>query len=361
MPFGDDFNDIDNIIRASAKKCGMEYVRGDLSDKPGSIMPQILHEIERAAVIVADISRLNANVFYELGIAHQIKGPERVVIITQEVGGKEAYDIHQFRQFTYKHNAAGRQALCSKLPELLRKASESSADQEFWNVIKGRLPRTRLIIRDMERLLAKSGKKGLNGTTIRIAAGLSSIAISDNEPSDTKLGDEYRSALIAERNILRKVLLEGARLKAVLNPPRRFTPSMQPERLKVRYQRLIGLFEGRSDITGDTDAAADDVRTFIEQCDFALSPVPMPNVFIIDDLVAYEGMKRGGTGGFEMTHCETSHEGLRELTIQFDQFYDESRCEMKRAYPPDGCLAEQLKEFYKKATSLEKINDERSS
>jgi len=42
----------------------------------------------------------------------------------------------------------------------------------------------------------------------------------------------------------------------------------------------------------------------------------MPNVFIIGETVAYEGMKRGGTGGFEMTHCETSAEGLRELIQQ---------------------------------------------
>src|SRR5213594_962372 len=108
MPFGDGFKNIDKIIRAAAKKCGLEYIRGDLSDKPGSVLPQILHEIERAAVVVADITGHNPNVFYELGIAHQIKGPERVVLITQTVDGKKAYDVHQFRQLVYAHNEPGR-------------------------------------------------------------------------------------------------------------------------------------------------------------------------------------------------------------------------------------------------------------
>lgn len=351
MPFADRFQDIDKIIRDSAKKCGLEYVRGDLTDKPGGIMTQILHEIRGAAVVVADITGHNPNVFYELGIAHQIKGPERVVIITQAVDGKKAYDVHQFRQLVYAHTQEGRTRLRNELPALLRKAMESSADHEFWNVIRGRLPRTRLIVRDLQRLIDSAGAAGLQNTTIRIAAGLSSIAISKNEPIDPTVEREYHDNLIEERDTLRKALLKGARLKAVLNPPRRFTQAMLPERLRVRYERLIGLFEGRSDIRRAPRIAAEDVKA-MRQCEFALSPVPMPNVFIIGEDVAYEGMKRGGAGGFEVTHCETTAEGLRELVQQFDGFFAESRREMLRAHPPDGCLVEQLRNFYQEAMSV---------
>jgi hypothetical protein len=349
MPFSNDFEDIDKIIRVSATKCKMEYIRGDLSDKPGSIMPQIVHEIRRAAVVVADITGHNPNVFYELGIAHQIRGPERVVIITQEVDGKKAYDVHQFRQLIYAQNATGLKKLRKELPELLSKASEASADHEFWNVIRGRMPRTRLLVRDLERLLETAAQKELKNITIRIAAGLSSIAISDNEPRDVGSGLEYRNALLTERNTLRKLLLKGATLKAVLNPPRRFKQSELPERLRVRYERLIGLLEGRSDIRRNPKAAAEDVKA-MGQCQFVLSSVSMPNLFIIGDQIAYEGMKRGNTGGFEMTHCETTGEGLTELIGQFDAFFDESRREMVRAHPPDGRLADQLRHFYREAT-----------
>src|SRR2546430_17675107 len=103
MPFKDGFEEIDRIVGEVAAECGLEYVRGDRRHQPGSILPQILHDIQRAAVVVADITGNNPNVLYELGIAHQIKGPERVVIITQP-SVNSPYDIHEFRQLTYKHN-----------------------------------------------------------------------------------------------------------------------------------------------------------------------------------------------------------------------------------------------------------------
>lgn len=65
MPLGDDFKDIEEIFREAARKCKLQYIRGDLTDKPGSVIPQILHEIKRAAVVVADITGHNPNVFYE--------------------------------------------------------------------------------------------------------------------------------------------------------------------------------------------------------------------------------------------------------------------------------------------------------
>lgn len=351
MPFGREFDDINEIVSRAAKKCGLEYIRGDLCDRPGNILPQIVHEIRRSAVVVADISKHNPNVFYELGIAHQLVGVDRVVIITQEVDGKTAYDVHQFRQLVYTHSKQGRNNLLEELPTRLRKAMEARTDQEFWNVIRGRLPRTRMIVRDLQRLLESAGPKKLKEVTIRVVAGLSSVAISDREPRDNRLGAEYHKALLTERDVLRKVLLRGARLKAILNPPRRFSQSMLPERLRVRFQRLIGLLEGRSDIRRNPKAAAEDVRA-VRRCQFVLSPVPMPNVFIIGQEVAYEGMKRGGSGGFEMTHCETNTEGLRELIHEFEQFFEDSRRDMIRTHPPDGRLIEQLKRFYQEATIL---------
>ena len=353
MPFGDGFEDIDRIIREAALECGLEYVRGDRQQQPGSIMPQIVHNIRQASVVVADITSHNPNVFYELGIAHQIKGPERVVIITQSAE-QSPYDVHEFRQLTYKHNEAGRATLREKLPTYLRAAAETRADQEIWNVVRGRLPRTRLLVRDLSRLADTAGYAGLKNVTIRIVAGLGSLAISNNEPVDPTLEAEYHESLLAERDALRKTLLLGARLKAVLNPPRRFTQAMLPERLRARYERLIGLLRGRSDISNDAQAAADDLVA-ITHCKFTLSPVPMPNLFIIGESVAYEGMKRAGTGGFEMTHCETTADGLREMIRQFDRLFEDSRDEMVRAHPPDGRLAEQLQNFYEEAMGLRRM------
>jgi hypothetical protein len=349
MPFDPSFNDIAEIIRAVASECGLKYVRGDRRNQPGSIMPQILNDIRRAAVVVADISGNNPNVFYELGIAHNIKGPECVVIIKQKNNDeKEAYDVHEYRQILYIHNNEGRAELRRKLPEFVKAAAMSNTNQEIWDVvIRGRIQRTKLIVRDLQRLVDNTGSRDLSNITIRISAGLGSLAISDREPSES-LDKEYKDQLLLERNTLRKALSLGARLKAILNPPRRFAQAMLPIRLRTRYERLIGLLEGRSDITNSPDDEAEDV-TAMKQCDFVLTPISMPNLFIIGDTVAYEGMKRKGAAGFDVTHCETSVDGLHEMISNFDKLYEDSRLEMIRIYPPDGRIVEQLKAFYHEA------------
>jgi len=346
MPFGDGFEDIDRIIGDAATECGLEYIRGDRRQQPGSVVSQIVHDIRSAAVVVADISHANPNVFYELGIAHQLLGPERVVIITQPQD-KPPYDVHEFRQLIYHHNEAGREKLRKELPQCLRAAIETRAEREVWNVIRGRLSRTRLLVRDLTRLV-ESGEEGrLDDVVIRMVAGLGSLAISDHEPIDPAEGLEYKENLIAERDLVREALLHGARLRLVLNPPRRFTKAMLPERLRVRYERLIGLLEGKSDIT-DAGAAQKDLAA-MARCEFALTSVPMPNLIIIGEIVAYEGMKRGGTRGFEMTHCETDKETLKDMIEQFDRLFDQSRTEMQRAGQPDSIVLSQLRDFYQEA------------
>ncbi len=349
MPFDDQFDDISDIVSKAASASGMEYLRSDFDKRSGNIMAQVRHEIQRASVVVADITGHNANVFYELGIAHQIIGPERVVIITQSIDQKKPFDIHQYRQLLYAHSKIGRKKLLSELPGRMREAAEANANREFWNVTRGRLPRTLMIVQSLRRLIDRAGSKVLGGTRIRVVANLSSLAISDHEPLDPKLGREYRQALLAERDTLRRALLRGAQLKAVLNPPRHFTEAQLPDRLSARYSRLIGLLEGRSDIKGNPRAAAADLKA-IERCDFVTSPVPMPNLMIIGNQVAYEGMKRSSAGGFEMTHCETEIDQIEDLIKQFDNFFEESKKEMDRTHRSRGGLLQQLKAFHLEAS-----------
>jgi hypothetical protein len=87
----------------------------------------------------------------------------------------------------------------------------------------------------------------------------------------------------------------------------------------------------------------------MKQCHITHSPVPMPNLFIIGDTVAYEGVKRGGTRSFEITHCETGQRQLQELIEQFETFFDASHEEMCRTYPSKDRLKELFSSFYREA------------
>jgi hypothetical protein len=60
------------IIRPALAECGIAFdvKRGDESAEIGMITDHVIAEILESDLVVADLSFLNANVFYELGIAH---------------------------------------------------------------------------------------------------------------------------------------------------------------------------------------------------------------------------------------------------------------------------------------------------
>ncbi|MEM7275924.1 MAG: hypothetical protein AAF547_22805 [Actinomycetota bacterium] len=58
------------VIGPPLAKRGIRLVRADLDPTPGRISDRIVVGIDDARVVIADVSGLTANVFYELGIAH---------------------------------------------------------------------------------------------------------------------------------------------------------------------------------------------------------------------------------------------------------------------------------------------------
>jgi hypothetical protein len=179
-------------------------------------------------------------------------------------------------------------------------------------------------------------------------AGLGSLAISNLEAPDPELGHEYNDALREERDLLCEALVMGAKLKALLHPPRRFTRRMLDERLKSRYERLIGLLEGRSDFAGDTAHVEADLKA-MKRCEFLVTPVPMPHLFVIGNQVAYEGMKRGGSRGYAMTHCETDLQAVQKIIEDFDMHFAECRELQGNTHAQGNSVAVQLKAFLREA------------
>lgn len=58
------------IIEPSAKKHGYEVIRGDKIAKPGDINKQIVDHLLSDDLAIADLTSLNPNVMYELGLRH---------------------------------------------------------------------------------------------------------------------------------------------------------------------------------------------------------------------------------------------------------------------------------------------------
>lgn len=102
MPFKEEYEDIRKAIENIVRECDFEPVRADDILQPGIIHSDIWDRIQRAAVIIVDVTEHNPNVFFELGVAATVKDKSRVIIIRRPSGGNEyPFDIRPLRYIHY--------------------------------------------------------------------------------------------------------------------------------------------------------------------------------------------------------------------------------------------------------------------
>lgn len=108
MPFKDELNAVYNtIIKPTVESMGLVCHRADDYKTNKAIIQDIWKAICEAKIVIADLTNLNPNVMYELGIAHTV-GKE-TIMITQR-GDKEfkfPFDISHIRRIEYENTAPG--------------------------------------------------------------------------------------------------------------------------------------------------------------------------------------------------------------------------------------------------------------
>lgn len=65
----------DAIVRPAARANGLQTVRADEITSPGNINDQVVEHLLHARLVVADLTELNPNVFYELAVRHSFGLP----------------------------------------------------------------------------------------------------------------------------------------------------------------------------------------------------------------------------------------------------------------------------------------------
>lgn len=109
-----------SLIRPVLEAAGYEVTRADDSLHQRAIMQSVVQGIQAADLIVADLTGRNANVFYELGIAHALGKP--VVMIAQSTQDipfdVTAYPVHIY-PLELQKPARLRDTLTSKLRPVL--------------------------------------------------------------------------------------------------------------------------------------------------------------------------------------------------------------------------------------------------
>lgn len=103
MPFSAPFGDYYSLIyKPAIEKAGLKPVRADDDIfSTGKIIDQIWKGINESKVLVAELTSRNANVFYELGLAHALNKP---VVLVSSNEDDVPFDLHHIRVIYYDKN-----------------------------------------------------------------------------------------------------------------------------------------------------------------------------------------------------------------------------------------------------------------
>lgn len=199
MPFGEkpdqddlpvDFNMVyQEIIKPAVTATGVECVRSDEIEGAGSIHKEMFERICYADIAVVDISILNPNVFYELGVRHALNPFSTVIIGDQKTIENIPFNIHGQRIISYNYQNKSsyettRKEITSYIGEGLKTGKNDSPVFENipkLKVSKGKEPikelktiRYRLKQSLLGNVLSLKGKKvvGIKAGTIRNVKGV---------------------------------------------------------------------------------------------------------------------------------------------------------------------------------------------
>ena len=120
MPMEDPFIEVyEEVMKRTVEAAGLNCLyAGDIFE-PKMIVEDIWEHIERAAVVIADLTGRNANVFYEVGYTHSLdKG--KAILITQQIQ-HVPFDLRGFRCIEYKLGPRGLEALKTRITKAIKR------------------------------------------------------------------------------------------------------------------------------------------------------------------------------------------------------------------------------------------------
>jgi len=157
MPFGEK-KDLDgksinfdkiykDFIKGAVAELGIECVRCDEIAETGWIHSKMFKHIFEADVAVVDITALNPNVFYELGIRHALN--KHVTVLIRKAGTPTPFNIQGFQMLEYNPEspesiANGKQRICEFIKNGLASQDVDSPVYEVLDNLKVEVKSKRL-------------------------------------------------------------------------------------------------------------------------------------------------------------------------------------------------------------------------
>jgi nucleoside 2-deoxyribosyltransferase len=108
-----------DVIVPVCDKMGLEPFRSSQTYYPGLVIADIQRQIRESRVVIAEITPVNPNVYYEVGYADAIGKP---VILIADGGKLEQlpFDVRAFRTLFYENTIGGKNRVEKTLLEFLK-------------------------------------------------------------------------------------------------------------------------------------------------------------------------------------------------------------------------------------------------
>ena len=118
MQFGEPYDSLyQEVIQPVSARIGYKALRADDLSRPGVILQDIRRGIIESDVVVAEITPVNANVFYELGYAHALEKP--TILLASRKTEKLPFYISGYRVVFYDDTIGGKREIETNLQKYL--------------------------------------------------------------------------------------------------------------------------------------------------------------------------------------------------------------------------------------------------
>ena len=109
MHFAKPFDEVyADVIKETCHAFGLDTVRADEIYGPGLIIRDIVEQILRSQVVIAEITPENANVYFEVGYALAWNKP---IVLLARQGTQLPFDVSGFRVLFYEDSIGGKARL----------------------------------------------------------------------------------------------------------------------------------------------------------------------------------------------------------------------------------------------------------
>ncbi|MFP5318130.1 MAG: hypothetical protein ACLGI2_07515 [Acidimicrobiia bacterium] len=130
----------DDWIRPVLVEAGYSVVRGDDVQAAGAITKDVILRLAHADLVVADLTDLNPNVFYELGVRHALRGSGTVMLLDEGRTEAVPFDLTAYRVIMFRSDLLGIGKLRRDLANFAKALAEDAGTPRRDNPVHDWIP-----------------------------------------------------------------------------------------------------------------------------------------------------------------------------------------------------------------------------